>query len=60
MSTEWERDLQELIDLREGKLILKRTIKLLVAAGHITEEQVEKAREIAISLTRPFVGNGVG
>lgn len=28
----------------------ERTIKLLVAAGHVTEEQAEKARKIAADL----------
>ena len=58
MSTAEEQDLQEFMDLRakikqlESALqVSERTIELLAAAGHVTEDQVEKARELAISLT---------
>lgn len=31
--------------------LLKRTIELLIAAGHVTQDDVSKARQLALSLT---------
>jgi len=44
--------------MSQEELILKRIIELLVAAGHVTEEQAEKARKLAVSLSPASPGPG--
>jgi len=42
-------ELRDKLSAAYEKLVLERTIELLVAAGHVTQETVEKARQIVMS-----------
>lgn len=41
--------LRERLTMANERLILERTIELLVVAGHVTQGTVDKARQIALS-----------